>query len=145
MAAKIKLGKLPETIAHTVEFTMPDGTLGAIPVVYRYRTRSGFAQFMDEMSERARAATEQDVDRVKQSVADGEDADSAAADITSAYIYSRGSAAKADFIMECVTDWGLDVPFSREAVMQLIDEQPGGANKIMADYRIACTEGRAGN
>ena len=53
---------------------------------------------------------------------------------------------QADIISRICTGWDMeDVPFGPDAVLQLCDEFPAVAARIIGDYGRALTEGRLGN
>ena len=47
--AKIKLGARPKNFSAPVKFKMLDGTDAAIDVTFKYRTRTEFGAFLDEI------------------------------------------------------------------------------------------------
>ena len=46
---RIKLGARPKTFAHTVTVQMPEGGTASVRMQYRYRTRTEFGQFVDDL------------------------------------------------------------------------------------------------
>jgi hypothetical protein len=141
MAKKIVLGKRPTTFARTVTFPMPGEDAGSIEVLFKYRTRTEFAAFMDELQAKIRAAADDDVARLRTAIADGDKI----ADPTQAEITARQNAFNVRFLLDAVDGWNLDVPFDKESAEQLVDELPAAVNAIVSDYRTALTEGRLGN
>ena len=61
--AKIKLGNRPKNFKRTVSFDMLDGTKGTIECIFKYRTRSEFGAFVDEMFDKSKDA-EKDSDEI---------------------------------------------------------------------------------
>jgi hypothetical protein len=126
--AKIILGKRPESFFKTVSFPMLDGSIGTIGITYKYRTRTEFGTFIDELRAAA-GAVPVDLDEA-QSVE---------------VMHARTLENNVDYIMRAVTGWDLEVDFDRESVRELGDELPAAMNAVIDSYRIACTEGRLGN
>lgn len=126
--AKIVLGKRPQSFKHVVKFPMLDGTQGAIEVTYKYRTRTEFGQFIDKIMADA------GVDKP----ADGEV-------FSLEKLMEKTAGSNADYLLQVLEGWDLDVALSHESAQQLADEIPGAANAIMESYRAAITEGRLGN
>lgn len=139
--AKIILGKRPQSFKRTVTFAMPEGEVGTIEVSFKYRTRSEFATFVDEMQAAAKAASEQEVGRLRDAAATGAAVD----DITQSDITARQNDFNARYVMGAVDGWNLDVPFDQESVAQLVDELPAAVVAIVSDYRAAIVDGRLGN
>ena len=129
--AKIRLGARPKTFKHKVEVALPEGGKGAINVVYKYRTRTEFGAFLDELFAAA---------RVELPSINGDDVI-----VSLAEALAKTRDTNADYIMQIVEDWDLESEFSRVNVVQLCDELPGAALALINDYRLACTEGRLGN
>lgn len=126
--AKIVLGKRPTNFKHTVKFKMLDGSEGAIEVVYKYRTRTEFGRFVDEMIAAAKEERPAEVD-----------------DSFWSALMEKTASANADHVMQAIEGWNLDEPLTREKVQQLNDELPAAVIAIMDDYRAAITQGRLGN
>lgn len=129
--AKIVLGKRPKSFKRVVSFDLPEGGKGSIEASYVYRTRSEFGVFIDELlgaaGEVPASTSEEDVK------------------FSLAKALEKTIDANADYIMKIVDDWNLDTEFSRDSVQQLCDEYPGAALALIDTYRLAITEGRAGN
>lgn len=144
--AKLILGKPPKTISKDLTFPMLDGTTGSIKVDFKYRTRSEYAKFVDEQAEKVRVQAEAELAGMKAKAAEQKDA-GASIDLgmPEADMQARKSQSQADFLMGALDGWNLDIPFDREAVLQLVDEVPQAAQTIIAAYREAMTEGRLGN
>jgi len=66
--AKIKLGSRPKSFKRTVKVPMLEGTEGTIEMIYKYRTRSEFGVFIDEITDAAGVKPSSD-DDVKFSLA----------------------------------------------------------------------------
>lgn len=130
--AKIKLGARPKTFTHTITVPMPEGGTCSVQMVYRYRTRSEFGAFVDNLV--ATAGAEPPADQSPEAVRFS---------LQRALESTRDT--NADYIMAIADGWNLDEPFTRANVAQLCDELPGAALSIIEQYRAAITEGRLGN
>lgn len=71
MAQKIKLGARPKTFARTVTFPMPGEEMGSIEVKFRYRSRSEFAEFVDNLQAEAKAAGDEEISRLRSAIEAG--------------------------------------------------------------------------
>jgi hypothetical protein len=130
--ARIKLGARPKTFESTVTVPMPEGGTASVRMQYRYRTRTEFGAFVDELvaaAGTAPPASQQDED-VRFS-------------LLQALESTRDT--NADYILKIAEGWDLDVDFNRASLVQLCDELPGAALAIIERYRLATTEGRLGN
>lgn len=131
MAKKIVLGQAPKTFKKVVQFDGLEGDKCAIEVVYKYRTRTEFGKFLDEMFEDAKLkptdGTDDDVKRKIEQVFKG------------AVEY------QAEYLTKIIEGWNLDAEFCFENLHALCDEYPGAALEIIETYRAAITEGRLGN
>lgn len=130
--AKIKLGTRPSTFRHTVKVQLHEGQTGEVQMVYRYRTRTEFGAFVDNLIKTAGApppASQADED--------------VAFSLRLALERTRDT--NADYILQIAESWNLDEEFSRPNIVQLCDELPGVAIAIIDAYRVALTEGRLGN
>lgn len=132
MAAKIKLGTRPKSFPATVTVQLHEGSEGAIRVSFRYRTRTEFGAFVDELMAAAKVQppTSQQDEDLRFSLAQA---------------LESTRDANADYILQVMDGWDLDAPFDRAHVQQLCDELPGAALAIIDRYRSAITEGRLGN
>ncbi|WP_250501972.1 phage tail assembly chaperone [Caballeronia sp. AZ7_KS35] len=124
---KIKLGQRPQSFKRVVKFKMLDGAEASIEVSYKYRTRTEFGAFIDEIAAAAKAERPE-----------GDDFSVAA-------IWEKIGSGNADYIMQAVDGWNLDEEFTRENVQQLADELPAAVIAIIDSYRDAITQGRLGN
>lgn len=126
--ASIKLGARPKTFKRVVTFPMIDGTTGSIEVVYKYRTRKEFGEFIDGIMAAA-----------------GEQKAADDAPFSMAALMEKTAGANADYVLQVAEGWNLDEPLNHATVEQLSDEIPAAVSAIMETYRIAVTEGRLGN
>lgn len=127
--AKIKLGNRPKSFEKTVKVAMLDGTEGSIGCVFKYRTRTEFGAFIDEITEASGVKVKTD-DEQKFSLKE---------------LMEKTKDSSADYLLKVMEGWNLDEEFTRQSVQQLCDELPGVATAIMETYRAATTEGRLGN
>jgi len=129
--AKIVLGSRPKNFKRVIKVPMLEGGEGTIEVSYIYRTRTQFGAFVDELFAAAgvKPASQDEAD-VKFSLADA---------------LAKTRDTNADYILQIMDGWNLDVEFSRGSVVQLCDELPGAAMAIIDSYRLSITEGRLGN
>lgn len=130
--AKIKLGARPKTFLHLITVPMPEGGMAQVQMVYKYRTRSEFGAFVDNLLLAAGTAPPA-----------SQAADDVAFSLRQALEKTRDT--NADYILQIAEGWNLDEDFNRASVVQLCDELPGAAQAIIEAYRAALTEGRLGN
>lgn len=133
--AKITLGKRPLNFKHTVKAQLPEGGEGSIEMLYKYRTRTEFGQFID-----ARLKDARDKD-----AADEQATAEPAAAFSLTDVQTKTRDVNAAYIMDIADGWNIDQPFNLSTVTQLCDELPGLAQQIINDYRAAIIEGRLGN
>lgn len=130
--AKIKLGARPKTFTHTVTVPMPEGGTASVQWVFKYRTRTEFGAFVDNLV--ATARTEPPADQSPEAV-----------------IFSLQRALEAtrdtnaEYLLQIAEGWNLDEDFSLPNLCQFCDEVPGAALATIEAYRAALTEGRLGN
>ena len=128
--AKIKLVDRPKHFKATVKFQMLDGAEASIEMQFKYRTRTEFGAFLDEIY------AENNVQKPEG------DEDQATA---LQRAYQTGVERHASQIMRAAEGWNLDEAFALKNVSALCDEFPAAALAIMETYRAAVTEGRLGN
>jgi hypothetical protein len=120
--AKIKLGARPESVKYAVKFKLLDGQEAQIQCVYKYRTRTEFAEYVKSMTGKK----------------DDGEFDYAA--------FIKGNVQQAaDYLKGVLLGWDLDADLSEESLFQLADELPQACAAIMEAYRAAMLEGRLGN
>lgn len=130
--AKIKLGARPKTFTHGITVPMPEGGTATVQMVYKYRTRSEFGAFVDNLLLAAGTAPPA-----------SQSAEDVSFSLRQALEKTRDT--NADYILQIAEGWNLDEDFNRASVLQLCDELPGAAAAIIEAYRAALTEGRLGN
>lgn len=129
--AKIQLGKRPKNFKRAITVKLPEGVDGRITVSYIYRTRTEFGKFLDDLLAQASVTLPSST---------GDDVN-----VSMAMALAELRDQNADYILRVIDGWDLDEEFSHANVAQLCDELPGVALAIMAEYRSAVSEGRAGN
>ena len=127
--AKVKLGNRPKNFKRNVEFDMLDGTKGNIECVYKYRTRSEFGAFVDEMVDKANPANPDETPK----------------QFSMTELMEKTKDTNADYLLKVLDGWNLDEELSRESLQQLADEVPAAVGAMMETYRAAILEGRLGN
>lgn len=135
--AKLKLGAPPKTFKHKLRVSLLNGSEADIEMTYKYRTRTEFGKFLDELFDSAKVTVkDQSDDEVTLSLAEA---------------LMKTKETNADYIMAIAEGWNVidedekPVEFSRDNVARLCDELPGVALAIINLYRTAVTEGRTGN
>lgn len=143
--ASIKLGKRPASFTRSVRFPMLDGSKGELTVTFKYRTRTEFGIFVDKLVAKAQAKQSEE-DQAAAAAATESGDDKAVQDAsTMERIMSKTSHANADYLMDVLEGWCLDVPLTLDNARIFADEYPAACMAIMEDYRAASTEGRLGN
>lgn len=135
--AKITLGKCPKNFKKTISVQMLDGTTGTVECVFKYRTKKEYGEFIDGITEAARAS-----EKAKETTKVEE---VEAKPFSLAEYLEKSVDAGADYILQILEGWNLDVELSKESVEDLANEFPGAAAAIIETYRTAVTEGRLGN
>lgn len=126
--AKIRLGSTPKAFTRVVTVDMLDGTKGSIECLMKYRTRTQFGEFLDEIFKDAGVKP-----------ADGDEK------VVIAEVMSKTRDTNAKYLLSVLDGWDLEAELNQANLQQLCDELPGVANAIMEHYRVAVTEGRKGN
>lgn len=129
MSTKIKLGARPKNFKHIVTFPLIEGGTGKIEVLYKYRTRTEFGVFIDKMVEAAGEKNAQVEDEK----------------FSMTKLMEKTAGQNADYVLDVLDGWNLEVELTRANVEQLADEYPAAVSLIMEDYRKAILEGRLGN
>lgn len=135
--AKITLGKRPKNFKKTISVQMLDGTTGTVECVFKYRTKKEYGEFIDGITEAARAA-----EKAKETPK-AEEAE--VKPFSLAEYLEKSVDAGADYILQILEGWNLDVELSKESVEDLGNEFPGATTAIIETYRTAVLEGRLGN
>jgi len=135
--AKITLGKRPKNFKKTISVQMLDGTTGTVECVFKYRTKKEYGEFIDGITEAARAS-EKAQENTKAEGADDKPFS------LSEYL-NKSVDANADYILQILEGWNLDVELSKASLEDLGSEVPGATAAIIETYRTAVLEGRLGN
>jgi len=138
--AKIVLGKRPETFKRTVAVPMLDGTKGTIECTFRYRTRKEFGALVDGI----RAEAEKLGAQATAEAAPAEEG-APAKEWSLRDHFDKLVGTNAEYMLQILDGWNLDVPLNAESLQQLSDELPAASEAIVDAYRVAITEGRLGN
>ncbi|MGC3984836.1 MAG: phage tail assembly chaperone [Pseudorhodoferax sp.] len=125
--AKITLGKRPESFRRKVTFPLIEGGDGVIMCDFKYRTKSEFGQFLDQMSSDAGVVPEEGKPL---SIGD---------------LMAKTVDRNADYLLDVLKGWDVDADLTRDNAAQLANELPGACVAIMEAYRLAVVEGRLGN
>ena len=136
--AKIALGKRPKNFKKTISVQMLDGTTGTVECVFKYRTKKEFGELIDGITEAARQSVK---------VAEPVEGESPVEvkPFSLAEYHANSVNAAADYILQILEGWNLDVELSKDALEDLGNEFPGASAAIIETYRTAVTEGRLGN
>lgn len=128
IARTVRLGQKPSGIPDVVKYTGLDGAEYMIPVTFKYRTLTEFGALLDEVfSQTLPPATGADGKLSSKSVQQGQ-------------VHVNGQ-----YMHLILLDWGLDVPLTLQACIQLADEDPAAVRALMNKYRELITVGRSGN
>ena len=142
----IKLGNRPKSFKRIVKFGLIEGGEGSIECTFKYRTRTEFGIFVDKLVAKAQAKQSEEDQAAAAAAATESGDDKAVQDApTMERIMSKTSHANADYLMDVLEGWCLDVPLTLDNARIFADEYPAACMAIMEDYRAASTEGRLGN
>lgn len=126
---KLVLGKTPATFKpFNVEFTLPDGEQDKIQITFKYKTRSQFAAFLNELY--------QESGETKQDSGDKVDFEK---------LFAKGGDKTVSHLSKIIAEWDFADKPTAENLRALHDQVPAAAAAITAAYSAACTEGRLGN
>lgn len=129
MTVTITLGKTPKTFKKfPVKFKTPDGEDSAIAVVFKYRTRSGYGEYLNSLF----AVTDSD------KPAEGETVDFVE-------LFAKGGARAVEKLLDAIDSWDFAEPLNKETLLQMQDEFPAAIAAFAETYRGACIEGKLGN
>ena len=128
MAVNIVLGKTPKTFGKfPVKFRTPEGEDAAIAVTFKYRTRSGYAAYLNSLF-----ATD------AEKPVEGEKPDFVE-------LFAKGGEKSVEKLLDAVDGWDFGEPLTKETLLQLQDEFPAAIAAMGESYRMACVEGKLGN
>lgn len=134
IAREIRLGQRPADVPHVVRFSGFDGAPCMLPITYRYRTLTELGA-MDE------ACAKEAAEALQSAYTAGE----MGAQLTPAQQARLTAHINGQLLFAVASGWGLDVPFTLAACIQLADEMPLAAATAIRDYRARLIEGRLGN
>ena len=128
MSVKIKLGNRPTNFKKIpVKFTLPDGEAGVIGVVFKYRTRSEFAAYLNQLFDNA--AEKPAVDETPDFVA----------------LFAKSNEKTVGQLLDSIDSWDFEYDLNKATLIQLGDEIPSALSALASAYSSACTEGKLGN
>jgi hypothetical protein len=134
--AKVILGKRPATFVKKVSIPLLDGTAADVTFTFRTRTRTELAAVTDAHNAAVRAAG---------AAADAASAAKEEDDFNLERFVGLHIGADADLILQLAEGWDLDDAFSKEAIVQFLDEFGGAGPLVVSACRAALNEGRLGN
>lgn len=145
-ASKLVLGKKPKYFTREVAFPMlnietGETVPGMMEVKYFYRTRKEYAQLADETQAEITAKATAEVELLKQNASE----DELTPQLTQADFVARQDEFKADYLQKIMAGWNVELPFGRDALLDLVGSQPAAEQAIISTYRDAIMEGRLGN
>ena len=126
---KLILGKTPENFKpFNVKFTLPDGEEDQIKVTFRYKTRSQFAAFLNDLFKES-----------------GEEKPDTTEKIDFEKLFAKGGEKTVAHLSRIIADWDFAEKPTPENLAALHDQAPAAAAAMTQAYSAACTEGRLGN
>ena len=126
--AKIILGTTPKTFKRfPVKFKLPDGEDGVINVTFKYKTRSGYGDYLNDLFKSS-----------------GEEAPATNADVDFVALYKKTGAKSAEKLVNAIDSWDFEYPLSADTLAQLNDEIPSALAALAGALQGACTEGKLG-
>ena len=127
--ARLVLGKTPEFFKpFPVNFILPEGDEDQIVVTFKYKTRSQFAKFLNELYAEAgeeKPASDEKPDFEK--------------------LFSKGGEKTVSHLSKIIADWDFAEKPTPDTLRQLHDQAPAAAAAITSSYSEACTAGKLGN
>lgn len=126
--AKLVLGKTPETFKpFNVKFTLPDGEEDKILVTFKYKTRSQFAAFLNELFAESGEVRNNDEK------------------VDFEQLFAKGGDKTVAHLSKIIADWDFAEKPNAETLRALHDQAPAAAAAMTSAYSAACSEGRLGN
>lgn len=126
---KLVLGKTPANFKpFNVKFTLPDGEEDQILVTFKYKTRSQFAAFLNELFNEA-GETKPDTDEK----------------LDFEKLFAKGGEKTVSHLTKIIADWDFAEKPTAETLRALHDQAPAAAAAMTSAYSAACSEGRLGN
>ena len=133
--AKITLGNKPKTFKRfPVKFVMPDGEKGQIGVTFKYRTRSEYGVYLNDLFKTS------DAEKLESDAKKDPDEK-----IDFVKLFEVATEKTIEQLLDAVDSWDVEFDLNKENLAQLGDEIPASLSAIATAYNLACTEGRLGN
>jgi hypothetical protein len=126
--AKLQLGKSPVNFKQEVSFLRLDGEEVTIEISYKYRTRSQYAELLDEILEPVEQKKSKKDEVLKV-----------------AEMLKQQDVSTVEFMLKIADGWDLEDEFNKENLTALLNEFPSAAKAINETYRITILEGRVKN
>lgn len=127
--AKVILGTTPKTFKRfPVKFQLPDGEEGVINVTFKYKTRSQYGEYLNDLFKSS-----------------GEEAPTKSSEVDFVALYKKIGAKSASKLVDTIESWDFEYPLSIVTLEQLHDEVPSALAALAGGLQGACTEGRLGN
>jgi hypothetical protein len=127
--AKLVLGKTPKTFKpFAVKFELPEGGDDQIMVTFKYKTRSQFAEFLNELI----------TESGQPKPIDGEKIDFVE-------IFKKGGDKLVRHLSPVIDSWDLAEEINAANLAALHDQAPAAASALTAAFSAACAEGKLGN
>lgn len=129
MSAKTKLGNTPKDISSKVDIPMFDGGFDEVAVSFVYRTKTQYAEMLDENQAEAKKLDEERGDKV----------------LSVAESFSRHDNFQAKCVLKFLKTWDLSDELTQENLVQLENEHPGSLDAFANKYHQAVAESRTKN
>ena len=125
---KLVLGKTPATFKpFNVKFTLPDGEEDQILVTFRYKTRSQYAAFLNELYNEA--GEDKPVDDK----------------IDFEKLFAKGGEKTVMQLSKIIADWDFAERPTADTLRALHDQAPAAAAALTTYFSQACVDGKLGN
>jgi hypothetical protein len=134
---KFVLQAPPETFKREVLIPMHDGSEASLIVEFKYRTRTEYAQFIDDIIAGAKKASE--------SPEKAEGDTSVDKEITMQSIFNQQDDVAIDAMMKIASGWDLADKFNKTTLREMQNKYPGAFGAINEAYRASIVEGRLKN
>jgi hypothetical protein len=133
---KFQLGKTPATFKREVLIDMHDGSKASIIMDFKYRTRTEYAMFIDDIIAEARAVD----DKAPVEVAEAEDKL-----LTMKDVLGRQDDMAINTMLKIAEGWSLEEKFNKTTLREMQDKFPNAFTEINEAYRASVLEGRLKN
>lgn len=126
--ARLVLGKTPATFKpFAVKFELPEGGEDQIVVTCKYRTRTEFSEFLNEL------------------YAESGESAPAGGKLDFVELFKKGGDKAVAHLMKYLLSWDLAEPITPDNLAALHNQAPAAVAAITGAYQAACAEGRLGN